>query len=308
MLFFKKIKNILITGPLACAIIVSCMAFFVFEGVYAESFFRKKLVWVKEKIIFTDTFDKTVTEKNTVQTVTEAKEEKPSPEELVIKPVDDPENMKLIFPKDENMYTTVTKDYFDDALFIGDSRTISLEIYGDWKNATYYTKQGISVWEILEEDVAKLDDGTTTTLEVALKQKEFKKIFIMLGVNELATGTSESFLEQYKKVVDTVRELQPEAVIFIQSIIHVSKEKSDAEEFIKNPTINERNIKLFSLVDNEKIFFLDANEVLDDEMGTLTKEYTFDGVHLTADYLYIYKEYLLNHGLKILLPEEITEQ
>ena len=239
MLFFKKIKNILITGPLACAIIVSCMAFFVFEGVYAESFFRKKLVWVKEKIIFTDTFDKTVTEKNAVQTVTEAKEEKPSPEELVIKPVDDPENMKLIFPKDENMYTTVTKDYFDDALFIGDSRTISLEIYGDWKNATYYTKQGISVWEILEEDVAKLDDGTTTTLEVALKQKEFKKIFIMLGVNELATGTSESFLEQYKKVVDTVRELQPEAVIFIQSIIHVSKEKSDAEEFIKNPTVLE---------------------------------------------------------------------
>ena len=60
MLFFKKIKNILITGPLACAIIVSCMAFFVFEGVYAESFFRKKdlnIISLFVKDIFVNEFN-----------------------------------------------------------------------------------------------------------------------------------------------------------------------------------------------------------------------------------------------------------
>lgn len=308
MLFFEKIKKILKTGPLACTIIISCMAFFVFECIYTNSLFRKNLVSLKEKIISSDVFLNSDTNKTNVQTVTEAKTDEPSPEEIFIKPSDDPENTKLIFPIDEGVYTTVTKDYFDDALFIGDSRTISLELYGDWKNATYYTKQGISVWEILDDKFAKLSDGTPATLEEALKEKQFKKIYIMLGVNELATGTSQTFKEQYKKVVDKIKELQPDATIFIQSIIHVSKEKSDAEEFINNPTINERNIKLFSLADNKSVFFLDANEVLDDEQGALKKEYTFDGVHMTADYLYIYKDFLLKHGLKKLIPENVVEQ
>lgn len=325
MLFFDKIKKFN-KFPFLVGIIISCIAFFVFQCVFPNTLLKKNIVAKAQNIsktFFADTKKGVVTEAKI-----EEKQEKKLPEVTFKEPAtkkkvnteknENKDNNEVnknennaekipVFPEDKNLYTTVAKDYFDDALFIGDSRTMCLELYGNWKNATYYTMQGISVWKILQENVAKLSDGTPTTLENALKGKQFKKIYIMLGVNELATGTADTFFAQYKKVVDKIVELQPEATIFVQSIIHVSKEKSEAEEFINNPTINERNIKLYSLCDNEKIFFLDANKVLDDENGALKSEYSFDGVHLTADYLYIWKEYLLNHGLKALIPPPVIE-
>ena len=35
-------------------------------------------------------------------------------------------------------FTTVDASYFDDALFIGDSRTVGIAEYGSLKNATYF--------------------------------------------------------------------------------------------------------------------------------------------------------------------------
>lgn len=311
MTFFNRIKNIfkklnkLKTIPFLSGIVASCLAFFVFQCVFPDTMLRKNIS-AKAQSLGNAFFVSGNSQKSIVTQAKEDEEkdkkEKKLPEVTFKK--SDGENAEQIpvFPEDKSLYTTVTKDYFDDALFIGDSRTMCLELYGNWKNAVYYTMQGVSVWQILEENVAKLSDGTSATLEKALKEKHFKKIYIMLGVNELATGTADTFCEQYKKVVDKITELQPDATIFIQSIIHVSSDKSKSEEFINNPTINERNIKLYSLCDNEKIFFLDANKVLDDENGALKSEYSFDGVHLTADYLYLWQDYLLKHGLKSLLP------
>lgn len=48
----------------------------------------------------------------------------------------------------------------------------------------------------------------------------------MLGINEIGTGTADTFAEQYGKVINTIREKQPDAIIFIQSIMHVTKRKT----------------------------------------------------------------------------------
>ncbi len=237
----------------------------------------------------------------------EVLEEEPIEEKPLEAPVEEEKpiiSTKLDFPEPEGVFTSINQSYFDDALFIGDSRTICLQAYGGWNNATYYTSQGVSVWKILEEKIAPLDDGSMGTIEQALTQKQFRKIYIMLGVNELATGSHDSFLGQYKLVVDRITALQPDAIVFVQAIVHVSREKSDKEKFINNFNINERNKKLATLADNKKIFFIDANKVLDDETGALTKQYTFDGVHLTAKYLPIWKNFLLKHGVAIAAPEE----
>ena len=58
-----------------------------------------------------------------------------------------------------------------------------------------------------------------------MKKNKFEKIYIMLGINEIGTGTADTFAEQYGKVINTIREKQPDAIIFIQSIMHVTKKK-----------------------------------------------------------------------------------
>lgn len=198
----------------------------------------------------------------------------------------------------KNPFSKVDLSYLDDAVFIGDSRTETLRLYAGWDNVTYYSKTGTNIWAIMEEDLAKdPDSGEKITVEEALKKQRFGKIYIMLGINELGTGTPESFYQQFKSVVKQIRELQPDAILFVQSIIHVSKVQDGEGTVINNENVNARNKLLQKLADNKMIYYLDGNEVLDDKNGCLNGDYTFDGIHLTADHVDIWTDYILAHGV-----------
>ena len=192
-------------------------------------------------------------------------------------------------------FTTVDASYFDDALFIGDSRTVGIAEYGNLKNATYFADVGLNVYVAQTKAVAVKNVGTVT-LPQLLSQKTFGKVYIMLGINELGTGTAESWAAQYKVLLDEVRELQPDAIIFLQAIFHTTQEKSDAT-FFKNSTIDARNAELQKLADNETVFYIDCNPVFDDSTGALTPEYSGDGVHVKAAYYPMWRDYLFQFGV-----------
>ena len=140
------------------------------------------------------------------------------------------------------------------------------------------------------------DDETVASKVQALSGKHYGKIYLMLGINELGTGTAESWAAQYKVLLDEVRELQPDAIIFLQAIFHTTQEKSDAT-FFKNSTIDARNAELQKLADNETVFYIDCNPVFDDSTGALTPEYSGDGVHVKAAYYPMWRDYLFQFGV-----------
>lgn len=192
-------------------------------------------------------------------------------------------------------FTAVDAAYFDDALFLGDSHTAGFHDYAGLPNAAYYTKNGLTVWSAVEKNFIELD-GKKYTLAEALTQRQFGKIYVMLGINELGSGTTESWAAQYQVVIDTLRTLQPDALIFIQSIFHTTQEKSDST-FFKNSTINERNAAIARLADGEHIFYIDTNPVFDDETGALRADYSGDGVHVRAPYYVEWRDYLMEFGV-----------
>lgn len=193
----------------------------------------------------------------------------------------------------ERQFQRVEMDYLDDALFIGDSRTSTLYEYAGWKNTDFFVKYGQTVWDVWDSEM----DGVT--LEQMLTDKKYGKIYLMLGINELGTGTPESFAGQFGAVVARVQQLQPEAVIFVESIMHVTQSKDAENTYINNQEINARNERLKMLADNKSIFYIDENEVMDEPgTGKLKEEYSFDGVHLQVKYIEVWREFLLNHGIK----------
>lgn len=193
----------------------------------------------------------------------------------------------------ERQFQRVEMDYLDDALFIGDSRTSTLYEYAGWENTDFFVKYGQTVWDVWDSEM----DGVT--LEQMLTDKKYGKIYLMLGINELGTGTPESFAGQFGAVVARVQQLQPEAVIFVESIMHVTQSKDAENTYINNQEINARNERLKMLADNKSIFYIDENEVMDEPgTGKLKEEYSFDGVHLQVKYIEVWREFLLNHGIK----------
>ncbi len=198
-------------------------------------------------------------------------------------------------------FTTVDEDYFDDALFIGDSRTVGLHDYAGLDNTTFYASTGLSIHRVFRADIVPVTGSRKKiTIEKALQEKQFAKIYIMLGINELGTGNAESFGEKYGEVLARIRELQPDAIIYVQGIMCVSTKRSARGDYIRNEEIYTRNLELQKLENGKDIFYLDINPVISDEDGGLMPEYSFDGVHLKAAYVDIWKNYLLEHAVEFI--------
>ena len=193
-------------------------------------------------------------------------------------------------------FTEVTPDYFDDALFIGDSRVEGVKLYSGWDNLTYYAENGMTVYNMFQSKTAQVD-GQTLTIEEALQKRSFGKIYLEIGINEMGTGTVDSFMEAYEAAVAHLQELQPDAIIYVCGIMYVKQTRSESDPIFNNPAIQEKNDRIAALADGENIFYLDINEVVTDESGHLNPDYTWDEVHLLGKYDVIWLEYFSSHGI-----------
>ncbi|MBQ4417874.1 MAG: hypothetical protein II868_09300 [Butyrivibrio sp.] len=211
----------------------------------------------------------------------ERPKEDPPPEERPV-PEDDPAESGTSDIPDPATGAPADDAYYADALFIGDSRTVGLSQYvpGLDQYATFYSAVSLSVFNAMSSPIANVD-GVMVSVEQALQVKQFSKIYIMVGINEIGYAR-DAWLAAYFDVIARIRELQPAATIYIQSIMHVSSEKEAAQPVFNNREINVRNEGLRTLTNGEDIIYMDINYLLDDAYGALNAELTFDGVHLTA--------------------------
>ena len=198
-------------------------------------------------------------------------------------------------------YMTVEDDYFSDAVFIGDSRTVGMCEYGGLEDiTTFYASTGLTIYKIFDAEIVEVPGQSgKITIQEALQQNQFRKIYLMIGINEMGRGTVETFLEKYREVVQQLLELQPDAILYVQGILKVTTERSEQGDYINNEGIEARNEALAQLADNVRIFYLDANPLICDETGGMEPDYTFDGVHLKAKYVEIWKDYLKSHAIDL---------
>lgn len=164
-------------------------------------------------------------------------------------------------------------DYFNDALFIGDSRTVGLSEYGTLRNADYFCSVGLAAYRIDDEYV------NGYTLRDTLASKQYGKIYLMLGINEVGNDL-EYTTAAYRRTLDTIKEYQPDAIIYLEANLHVAQWAQT--ESITNTAIDNLNSRIREMADGSKTFYLDVNGVFDDGTGALTADYTSDGIHVLA--------------------------
>ena len=185
-----------------------------------------------------------------------------------------------------------------DALFIGDSRTVGRMEYADIDGADYFCTVGMSVYNIHKNSVSVPNVGKVTLTEL-LNGKKYGKIYIMLGVNEVGYKFS-STAEKYSELIEFIKDKQPNAVIFIQANLHVSKSRSDSDKVVNNTAINGLNAELAKLADGKSIFYLDANILFDDEAGGLSADKSGDSTHLYAKYYREWGEWIIRQTASLI--------
>lgn len=196
-------------------------------------------------------------------------------------------------------YTKENDSYFNDAVFLGDSRTLGISDYAGLDGADFYCDSGMMIFQLLEpEGVTYQKTGKKEDVSLVLQQKQYGKIYLMLGMNELGYGNTQMYLDKYREVVEQIRAWQPDAIIYIMANLHVSKAKNNMETEFNNININDKNAASASLANGTDIFYLDANPLFTDEEGFLKEELTFDGVHLYAQHYDVWREFLLEHAVE----------
>ena len=198
---------------------------------------------------------------------------------------------------EQKKFIQVDDSYFDDAVFIGDSRTVGLHDYGGLDHADFYATVGMNIYDLWKDAFCNVN-GQKVTLEEALKAKQYKKVYFQIGINEMGRGTLDGFMNEYQNAVEKFKTLQPDAIIYVQTIMHVTSKKSDSDPIFNNPGIDARNQRIQQLADGVRVFYIDVNEVVCDDQGGLKQELTFDNLHLYGSKYNIWVDFLKTKGIE----------
>ena len=185
--------------------------------------------------------------------------------------------------------TTVYDSFFDRSCMIGNSMVEGFFMWSGVTNIRYIYGTGAVVTNV----IGVLDLAPLTLNEPGY----YTDIYLMFGLNEVGTGVS-SFLQGYQKLVDYIRQYQPDANIYIVSITPVTQRvDEDPGEVQTMDRINSFNASLKEFCKDNECWYLDIYSMLLDGDGYLSSAYAFeeDGKHFEKSGYVAWANYMKTH-------------
>lgn len=186
---------------------------------------------------------------------------------------------------------------FDSSVaFIGDSRTQGFIMYNGLKSVQDYSYIGLMVDTAVTKKFVKTSNGQKITLLEDMANRNIKSVYIMLGVNELGWVYPQVFKKKYEDLIDEIRKVKPNCKIYVQSIIPMTKTKSDNDKIFNNSNVAKFNKLVQEVAKEKNVTYLDVKSALVDENGNLPEEASTDGIHVDKEYCEKWLNYLKNNS------------
>lgn len=207
----------------------------------------------------------------------------------------------------------VEESYLDDAVFIGDSVTLKLKNYVTIKRKStpgYFGKaqflaagsmgSGNALQPLKSNSIHPPYNGKKALLEDSVAAMGAKKVYIMLGANDLGLYGVDNSAENMAKLLEKIKAKSPDAKIFVQSATPILKERQMKN--LNNTNLAAYDNKLKDLCKQNGYYFIDVASVMRDKEGNLPKEYCSDpddlGIHFTDKACQVWIDYILTHAVK----------
>ena len=210
----------------------------------------------------------------------------------------DKNNIKEDDSNDTDSTTSNNKKVsFDSSVaFIGDSRTQGFIMYNGLKSVQDYSYIGLMVDTAVTKKIVKTSNGQKITLLEDMANRNIKSVYIMLGVNELGWVYPQVFKKKYEDLIDEIRKVKPNCKIYVQSIIPMTKTKSDNDKIFNNSNVAKFNKLVQEVAKEKNVTYLDVKSALVDENGNLPEEASTDGIHVDKEYCEKWLNYLKNNS------------
>ncbi|MBC6492056.1 family 20 glycosylhydrolase [Flavihumibacter stibioxidans] len=191
----------------------------------------------------------------------------------------------------------------NDVIFIGNSITDGSE-WAELFNDATLKNRGIS---------GDVSVGVINRIDEVIKRKP-SKVFLMIGVNDLARGIStDSLLKNILQIANEIKQQSPATKLFVQSLLPVNESLGKfSGHTSKARQIRELNESLSREASRHDFSFVDLYPSFTNPDGKLDTKYTNDGLHLTGEGYLLWKHLVFPYvyGLEknpgiIPLPREI---
>ncbi|MHB8852552.1 MAG: GDSL-type esterase/lipase family protein [Ignavibacteriaceae bacterium] len=187
-----------------------------------------------------------------------------------------PELPTPYYKQRQSLFEILPIDY-NGIIFIGDSIIDGCE-WSELLQNSNIKNRGI---------ISDSTEGILNRIEKTLEAKP-KKIFIMIGVNDLSSGSPlDLIIGNYERIVDKIKAHSPLTGIYIHSVLPTNDiyYKGNATND-KIKTLNER---LQIVANKYRLTYIDVFSKFLDNNGRLDERYSNDGVHLLGKGYLVWK-------------------
>ncbi len=224
-----------------------------------------------------------------------------------IGPVEQTIDMNIISPEIRMIQVAengrVTREYFDDAVFMGDSLADGFRAYGagrlglDTDSTKFLTRQSLSPSSFTQPNAMIDFGGGPVDPWAAIEQINPGKVYVTIGTNTLNNGAEIStFLDSYNLLVDKIQQYAPNATIYITTITPTAATVQERKPNINIGRIYEANVGLAKMCNQRGLALINLYDVLQSASGYLREDIcASDGIHLTPAGYREWMNYLQTH-------------
>ncbi len=188
-------------------------------------------------------------------------------------------------------------EYSDETLFLGDSNTARMRLYGYISYDNSVASVGMAARSIESYACAKFSGYSSyKTMPEAVALMQPRRVLITFGTNDVSSSlTAEKFIENYESGIKAVQEAYPSVDIIINSIPPIGKQHSNSD--MSQSQIDAYNKAIVQMCEDNGWKYLNSAEVLKGSDGYAKSGYVdSDGIHLTRTALDALFEYIRTHS------------
>ena len=230
---------------------------------------------------------------NTTEQENESETDAPVTDRFTGLPDGSDEYMDIVVPEQAS---AVDDSYFEDAVFIGDSRMQGFRNLSGITKGSFVTAVGMELENFYTDSQIATAAGNVTVLD-ALKNINFSKIYMMLGTNELGAYDMSQVGESYRQVLADIKQLSssPDPIVYVYSVIYVDEPLVTTGDYVNNTNVDAVNMEILKMCKEEGYHYINLNEVLSNGYHGLISGAAEDGIHLNTDYCKEWLEYTKTH-------------
>lgn len=207
-------------------------------------------------------------------------------------------------------------EYYGDSVFIGDSIMEGFRIYSVRQDTFVHDIQFLTAISYSVHNALRPVKGNIPHPEYQGKKYHVwdvlpllgkKRVFILLGTNDLVSYGPESNRDKYKELIDKILETSPDLEIHIVSVTYTVKGKEKG--CLYNPTIDIYNSLLREMAEENGWGYIDLCTAISDGEGNLEASLSSDHfVHLKISSYVLWEDELINYANAMLLETEAEEE